>query len=171
MELDDICSTGLGLGLGCLVKQENFSESDQQKKKKLSLKHDHFFPSLTLGPSDDMYQSATKIDASKVHGEWIDLHQRAASLSAVSSFSNSSVKKERDFCGEEVELERVSSRVSDEDEEGSPRKKLRLSKEQSAILEENFKEHSTLNPVHHLSLSLFYLTFYTYICIYISSIL
>ncbi|XWS21334.1 hypothetical protein CRYUN_Cryun30bG0046600 [Craigia yunnanensis] len=149
MELDDICSTGLvlglGLGLGCLVKQENFSESDQQKKKKLSLKHDHCFPSLTLGPSDDIYQSATKIDASKVHGEWIDLHQQASSLSVVSSFSNSSVK-ERDFGGEEVELERVSSRVSDEDEEGSPRKKLRLSKEQSAILEDNFKEHSTLNP-------------------------
>ncbi|CAL0332733.1 unnamed protein product [Lupinus luteus] len=30
---------------------------------------------------------------------------------------------------------------------GNPRKKLRLSKEESAVLEENFKEHSTLNPV------------------------
>ena len=162
MEFDDICNTGLGLGLGlgCLVKLENFSQSDhQQKKKKLFLKHDDFFPSLTLGPSVDIYQSATKIDASKVHDESIDLHQRAASLSAVSSFSNSSVKKERDFCGEEVELERVSSRVSDEDEQGSPRKKLRLSKEQSAVLEDSFKEHSTLNPVHHLSLSFFYLIF------------
>ncbi|XVF36487.1 hypothetical protein REPUB_Repub19eG0062600 [Reevesia pubescens] len=142
MGFDDICNTGLGLGLGlgCLVKQEKFSQSDhQQKKKKFFLKHDHFFPSLTLGPS------ATKIESSNVHGESIDLHQQASSLSAVSSFSNSSVK-EGDFGGEEVELERVSSRVSDEDEEGSPRKKLRLSKEQSAILEDNFKEHSTLNP-------------------------
>ncbi|XWS25461.1 hypothetical protein CRYUN_Cryun27aG0070200 [Craigia yunnanensis] len=153
MGFDDICNTGLGLdlglglglGLGCLVKQENFSQSDHQQKKKLFLKHDHFFPSLTLGLSDDIYQSATKIDASKVHGESIDLHQQASSLSAVSSFSNSSVKKERDIGGEEVELERLSSRVSDEDE-GSPRKKLRLSKEQSTILEDNFKEHSTLNP-------------------------
>ncbi|XP_022772255.1 homeobox-leucine zipper protein HAT22-like [Durio zibethinus] len=149
MGFDDICKTGLvlDLGLGCLVKQEKFSQSDhQRKKKKLFLKNDHVFPSLTLGPSDDIYQSATKIDASKVHGESIDLHQQASSLSAISSFSNSSVKKERDFGGEEVELERVSSRVSDEDEEGSPRKKLRLSKDQSAILEDNFKEHSTLNP-------------------------
>ncbi|MCO5582573.1 hypothetical protein L7F22_036471 [Adiantum nelumboides] len=40
----------------------------------------------------------------------------------------------------------VSSRASDDEESGSARKKLRLSKEQSALLEESFKEHSTLNP-------------------------
>lgn len=40
----------------------------------------------------------------------------------------------------------VSSRASDEDEGAGTRKKLRLSKEQSALLEESFKEHSTLNP-------------------------
>lgn len=38
-------------------------------------------------------------------------------------------------------------RVSDEDEGETTRKKLRLSKEQSAVLEESFKEHNTLNPV------------------------
>ncbi|CAN6185885.1 unnamed protein product [Urochloa humidicola] len=43
--------------------------------------------------------------------------------------------------------ERSSSRASDEDEGASARKKLRLSKEQCAFLEESFKEHSTLNPV------------------------
>ena len=44
--------------------------------------------------------------------------------------------------------QRGCSRASDEDENGgSTRKKLRLSKEQSAFLEESFKEHSTLNPV------------------------
>ncbi|PHT60165.1 Homeobox-leucine zipper protein HOX27 [Capsicum baccatum] len=43
--------------------------------------------------------------------------------------------------------ERASSRASDEDENGvNTRKKLRLSKEQSAYLEESFKEHHTLNP-------------------------
>lgn len=47
-----------------------------------------------------------------------------------------------------VETERVSSRASDDDENCSnTRKKLRLSKEQAASLEESFKEHSTLNPV------------------------
>ncbi|XP_012831337.1 PREDICTED: homeobox-leucine zipper protein HOX11-like [Erythranthe guttata] len=40
-----------------------------------------------------------------------------------------------------------SSRASDDDENGvNARKKLRLSKEQSAYLEESFKEHNTLNP-------------------------
>jgi hypothetical protein len=34
-----------------------------------------------------------------------------------------------------------------DDEDGTTRKKLRLSKEQSALLEESFKDHSTLNPV------------------------
>lgn len=47
----------------------------------------------------------------------------------------------------EVEIERASSRASDDEENGSTRKKLRLSKDQSAFLEESFKEHSTLNPV------------------------
>ena len=42
-----------------------------------------------------------------------------------------------------------SSRASDHNEEENclVRKKLRLSKEQLAFLEENFKEHSTLNLV------------------------
>lgn len=37
----------------------------------------------------------------------------------------------------------------DEDDDGgeTARKKLRLSREQSAVLEETFKEHTTLNPV------------------------
>ena len=51
----------------------------------------------------------------------------------------------------DVETERASSRASDDDENGSTRKKLRLSKEQSAFLEESFKEHSTLNPVSPIS--------------------
>ncbi|CAL9157041.1 homeobox-leucine zipper protein HOX11-like [Musa acuminata AAA Group] len=48
---------------------------------------------------------------------------------------------------------RASSRVSDEEENGLVRKKLRLSKEQSDSLEESFKEHSTLNPKQKLALS------------------
>ncbi len=42
---------------------------------------------------------------------------------------------------DEEELERLAGGTS------YTRKKLRLSKEQSTILEESFKEHSTLNPV------------------------
>ena len=49
------------------------------------------------------------------------------------------------------ELERAGAGSEDEDDSGAAggasRKKLRLSKDQSAVLEESFKEHSTLNPV------------------------
>ncbi|KAK6152823.1 hypothetical protein DH2020_012462 [Rehmannia glutinosa] len=73
----------------------------------------------------------------------VTLCRRRSSL-----ISNVSVKRERSEMGsEEVEIERVSSRVSDEDDDGSNgRKKLRLTKAQSALLEESFKHHSTLNP-------------------------
>lgn len=40
----------------------------------------------------------------------------------------------------------ASSRASDEEENAMARKKLRLTKDQSAFLEESFKEHSTLSP-------------------------
>jgi homeobox-leucine zipper protein len=43
--------------------------------------------------------------------------------------------------------DRACSRASDEDDGGSARKKLRLSKEQSAFLEESFKVRATPNPV------------------------
>ncbi|KAG6472032.1 hypothetical protein ZIOFF_069487 [Zingiber officinale] len=55
--------------------------------------------------------------------------------------------------GGEPPAERASSRVSDEEENGLGRKKLRLSKEQSAFLEESFKEHNTLNPKQKLALA------------------
>ncbi|XP_077230394.1 homeobox-leucine zipper protein HAT14-like [Tasmannia lanceolata] len=45
------------------------------------------------------------------------------------------------------------SRASDEEENGLTRKKLRLTKEQSAFLEESFKEHNTLNPKQKLALA------------------
>ncbi|CAL9123112.1 unnamed protein product, partial [Musa textilis] len=58
--------------------------------------------------------------------------------SMVSSFSGghlSPIKRERD------------ARASDEEEDGgAARKKLRLTKEQSALLEDRFREHSTLDP-------------------------
>ncbi|CAK8543382.1 unnamed protein product [Lathyrus sativus] len=42
---------------------------------------------------------------------------------------------------------------SDDEENGSTRKKLRLTKEQSAFLEDSFKEHTTLNPKQKLALA------------------
>ncbi|KAL4340571.1 hypothetical protein GQ457_08G016730 [Hibiscus cannabinus] len=48
---------------------------------------------------------------------------------------------------------REVERASDDDENGSTRKKLRLSKQQSAFLEESFKQHNTLNPKQKLDLA------------------
>ncbi|XXG89415.1 hypothetical protein AAC387_Pa12g1417 [Persea americana] len=44
-------------------------------------------------------------------------------------------------------------RMSDEEEGETTRKKLRLSKEQSAILEDSFKEQNTLNPKQKIALA------------------
>jgi len=56
----------------------------------------------------------------------------------------------------EVSVRQAADQEAAEDEEnsgvgGGVRKKLRLSKEQSAFLEDSFKEHSTLTPVCVLS--------------------
>nr|WGS99089.1 HD-Zip24 protein [Salvia miltiorrhiza] len=118
---DDSCQTRLVLGLGIRSSAEN-------SKKSLSSS-----PSLTL----------------TLFGETINKRVDVCSNdSAASSLSNASVKREREVGSEEVdETERVSSRGSDEDDDGSNgRKKLRLTKTQSALLEESFKHHSTLNP-------------------------
>lgn len=72
--------------------------------------------------------------------------------SAASSLSNASVKRERD--------EEVDDRASSDDDGSHGRKKLRLNKAQSALLEESFKHHSTLNPVS-LILSLYNLSLYS----------
>ncbi|KAF6141838.1 hypothetical protein GIB67_003209 [Kingdonia uniflora] len=69
------------------------------------------------------------------------------------SSPNSSLSKEAEEVEVEVEAERGSPRASDDDENGLTRKKLRLSKEQSAFLEESFKEHNTLNPKQKLDLA------------------
>ncbi|CAL9775069.1 unnamed protein product [Musa acuminata subsp. burmannicoides] len=68
-------------------------------------------------------------------------HSTVSSVSCLPS-----VKKENHAGDEEEEAERLSSRGSDEEDEGGVRKKLRLTKEQSALLEDRFKEHSTINP-------------------------
>lgn len=77
---------------------------------------------------------------------------------SLSSSPNSAVSPfQMDFCTRNCnaefggrnkrEQQEAEGRASDDDENGSTRKKLRLSKEQSAFLEESFKEHTTLNPV------------------------
>ncbi|CAI9111210.1 OLC1v1011381C1 [Oldenlandia corymbosa var. corymbosa] len=161
MGFDDICTPGLVLGLG-----PSSTTIDIQKPKKLSSiksESSNFEPSLTLSLSGEAFDRviAKKLEAAgdphtAVAAAAVAVHPPAAAAvvddlhrqdSAASSFSNVSVKREREICSEDAEIERVSSRVSDEDDDGANgRKKLRLTKAQSALLEESFKQHSTLNP-------------------------
>ncbi|XP_020217069.1 homeobox-leucine zipper protein HAT22 [Cajanus cajan] len=115
-------------------------------------------PSLTLGLSGESNHVAKLVPRNNVVAnnkvyceDPLELSRQTSPHSVVSSFSTGRVvKRERDLSCEDIEVEveeRVSSRVSDEDEDGNnARKKLRLTKEQSALLEDSFKQHSTLNP-------------------------
>lgn len=128
----------LGLSLGCHDKAANHDrDHHHQTQKKPHLKFDQLLPSdLTLGPSDEAGPRGS--NSSSPSG-------------AISSFSNSSSFKrvDRDIPGSGEEVERVSEELY-EDQAGSPRKKLRLTKEQSATLEDSFKQHTTLNPVRNI---------------------
>ncbi|KAG0467579.1 hypothetical protein HPP92_019159 [Vanilla planifolia] len=79
----------------------------------------------------------------------------AISLSPNSSISSFPMELAggMDFATAAVEAERASSKGSDDEDNGGARKKLRLSKEQSAFLEESFKEQNTLNPKQKLALA------------------
>ncbi|KAI4316568.1 hypothetical protein L6164_024540 [Bauhinia variegata] len=156
MGFADICDLGLGIGPQKICMKTDHREFSKKKKKQdqdplICNTKNELYPSLTLGlPAD--HDEAYQVAATKA--ESADFHARGYSdkPSAVSSFSNSSsIKRERDqFVSEEVdhelEVDKFPSRITDLDEDGNPRKKLRLTKEQSALLEDSFKEHSTLNP-------------------------
>ncbi|ERN00184.1 hypothetical protein AMTRI_Chr13g83230 [Amborella trichopoda] len=88
------------------------------------------------------------IDVNRMPSSPVDCEEEAVVSSPNSALSSASAKRgERESIGEENEGERASSRgISDEEDGDTGRKKLRLSKEQSAVLEESFKEHNTLNP-------------------------
>jgi homeobox-leucine zipper protein len=144
----------LGLALTLTKQDTPTSSNNNVVTKPYSSSNNETEPSLTLGLSNKSY-----------YEEPLDFSTQTNSPhhSVVSSFSSGRVKRERDVSSElemeTTEIERVSSRISDEDEDGSTaaRKKLRLTKDQSAMLEESFKQHSTLNPViiiHNLSLIL-----------------
>jgi homeobox-leucine zipper protein len=78
--------------------------------------------------------------------------------STVSSLSGKR-SHDRENLLDDNEAERTSCSHGSDDEDGNgldnaaSRKKLRLSKEQALVLEETFKEHSTLNPKQKLALA------------------
>ncbi|KAI3468994.1 hypothetical protein Pfo_025657 [Paulownia fortunei] len=86
-----------------------------------------------------------------------DVEEEAGVSSPNSTISSVSGKRsEREATGgsDEQDAERACSRgISDEEDAENSRKKLRLSKDQSAILEDSFKEHNTLNPKQKMALA------------------
>lgn len=148
MNPQHLCDTGLSLDLAIGPAASATSTADhyrrQQPRESASL-------TLSLAAAADDDEVLKAMQSTVNTGE--EGRPLASPCSAVSSFSSASaaavcVKKEKDV--EEVEAERVSNncRASDEEEDNNcSRKKLRLTKEQSALLEDRFKEHSTLNPV------------------------
>ncbi|KAG6792127.1 hypothetical protein POTOM_001270 [Populus tomentosa] len=110
------------------------------------------FPSSD--PNSNSYRAETRsllrgIDVNRLPST-ADCEEEVGVSSPNSTISSISGKRsEREgINGDEHEMERASSRGISDDEDGeTSRKKLRLSKDQAAILEESFKEHNTLNPV------------------------
>nr|GEW48734.1 homeobox-leucine zipper protein HAT4-like [Tanacetum cinerariifolium] len=95
------------------------------------------------------------IDVNRIPATVTEPEDEAGVSSPNSTISSISGKRsERDAPVNDTEGERASSRGLSDDEDGENcRKKLRLSKDQSAVLEESFKEHNTLNPKQKLALA------------------
>lgn len=138
---DNICNTTLTLSLGSDVVIPGYHNPrfhHREDKKSSPVSDTCLRPSLTLGgprpPPPEMKSEVQEEDGA----------------SMASSFSNSSMKREREIGGggeEEVEKGSPKGFSGDDDEVVGTRKKLRLTKEQSVVLEDSFKEHSTLNSV------------------------
>ncbi|XP_048435885.1 homeobox-leucine zipper protein HAT4-like [Pyrus x bretschneideri] len=116
-------------------------------------------PSSDLNSNSETYRAGPRsflrgIDVNRPPSTG-DCEDEAGVSSPNSTVSSVSGKRsERDANGEDLDLERDGSRgISDEEDGEACRKKLRLSKDQSAILEESFKEHNTLNPKQKLALA------------------
>ncbi|XWS38620.1 hypothetical protein CRYUN_Cryun19dG0146200 [Craigia yunnanensis] len=107
--------------------------------------------SAPLDPNSESFRAETRsflrgIDVNRLPST-VDCEEAGVSSPNSTISSVSGKRSEREGNGDELEIERAcSGGISDEEDGDTSRKKLRLSKDQSAILEESFKEHNTLNP-------------------------
>ncbi|RRT44216.1 hypothetical protein B296_00031077, partial [Ensete ventricosum] len=163
MDPQDTCDdTDLSLGLAIGPANTASADDCRRRQRGCCSPCTNLFPdepSLSLSLSDDASGGGRTMQKSEADRP----SQLPSSRSAASSFSSAAYavipnnntikkkKKKKEDVGAEVE--RVSSRGSDEEENSSGRKKLRLTREQSALLEDRFKEHTTLNPVSSSSSS------------------
>ncbi|CAI9775569.1 unnamed protein product [Fraxinus pennsylvanica] len=146
----------LGLSLSLNFPAENWNSSSSNTSLQLNLMPPLISSSPSWPSSDRETRTFLKgIDVNRLPTA-ADLEEEAGVSSPNSTISSVSGKRsEREPTGsDELELERDCSRgISDEEDGDGSRKKLRLSKDQSAILEESFKEHNTLNPKQKVALS------------------
>ncbi|KAG4922621.1 hypothetical protein AAZX31_18G233800 [Glycine max] len=150
-EKDDEFGLSLSLSLGGVNQQQqppslNHMHQPQQQQPVPMNHNKTLFGDLFQLPdrSSDMVRGIDVNSAAEYDGV-------SSPNSAVSSVSGGGKQSERDDDNAAaVAGERTScSRGSDDDDGGgsdAARKKLRLTKEQSMVLEETFKEHNTLNP-------------------------
>ncbi|RWV88705.1 hypothetical protein GW17_00049184 [Ensete ventricosum] len=155
MDPQDTCDdTDLSLGLGIGPANTASADDCRRRQRGCCSPCTNLFPdepSLSLSLSDDASGGGRTMQKSEADRP-AQLPSSRSAASSVSSAAyavipnNNTIKKKKE---EDVgaEVERVSSRGSDEEENSSGRKKLRLTREQSALLEDRFKEHTTLNPV------------------------
>ncbi|KAG0474570.1 hypothetical protein HPP92_014256 [Vanilla planifolia] len=123
----------------------------------------HSEPRLMLpSPASEERPLLRGIDVNRVPVMELEIQEDAGMYSPDSTVSTGSAGGKRGYicaaaCGgggsEEHDADRCSRGGSDEEDGEGSRKKLRLSKDQSAILEESFKEHNTLNPKQKLALA------------------
>ncbi|CAL9083460.1 unnamed protein product [Musa textilis] len=136
MNSQDIRETALSLGLGVGRTTATSAEHLRPREPRsplTNLTSDQ--PSLALSLSADAYAETGKAKEESRQAP------ASSSRSAVSSFSSphaTIVVREKDVGSDEAE--------EDEEDNGCARKKLRLTKEQSAMLENRFKERTSLNP-------------------------
>ncbi|KAJ6801555.1 homeobox-leucine zipper protein HOX1-like [Iris pallida] len=116
----------------------------------LSIPPRHHFLAMPHWPTDLARGRLRGIDVNRPPPPAGDADEEEDAAGAASSSPNSAASSV--LSGGAGKRDHGASYCSDEDGDGS-RKKLRLSKDQSAVLEESFKEHNTLNPKQKVALA------------------
>ncbi|KAB1225170.1 Homeobox-leucine zipper protein HAT3 [Morella rubra] len=152
---------GLSLSLGCGGNLSSGKMNPMHKPSQLVQNHS------PKGPWNEMFQFPDRnqdtrsflggVDVNRMPS-MVDCEDENGVSSPNSTISSISGKRcDREANGDENDAERASSSRGSDDEDGgggdASRKKLRLSKEQSMVLEDTFKEHNTLNPKQKLALA------------------
>ncbi|KAL8217844.1 hypothetical protein R6Q57_021217 [Mikania cordata] len=145
MENESVCNNGIVLELtlrsSSMVEQNSTNTINKPCNPNLD-------PSLTLALSCDRDHGRNKKNPASDHGGLNRTDSDSVSGSGNPLLiSNMCVKREREVKSEEPQRVLISTTSEvDDDNRGNGRKKLRLTKAQSALLEEAFKDHSTLHP-------------------------